>query len=74
MANKIEIGDLVVNRRDYSKHIVLDIKLLPHRRPGRSSTRKRFLLISTSGNQKWVIDTALRVEYYLASQNDPTTN
>ena len=28
MANKIEIGDLVVNRRDYNKHIVLDIKLL----------------------------------------------
>jgi hypothetical protein len=77
MANKIEIGDLVVNRQDYSKHIVLDIKLLPHRRPPSQlagSKRKKFLLISTSGYQKWVIDTALRVEYYLASQNDPTTN
>jgi len=74
MTNKIEIGDLVVNRQDYSKYIVLDIKLL--RRPARhaGSKRKKFLLISTSGYKKWVYDTALRVEYYLANQNNPTTN
>jgi hypothetical protein len=77
MTNKIEIGDLVVNRQDYSKHIVLDIIRLRRRGPPSQfagSKRKKFLLISTSGHQKWVIDTALRVEYYLVSQNGPTTN
>ena len=55
MANKIEIGDLVVNRRDYSKHIVLDIKLLRGSISFGTALvtgRKKFLLISTSGYKK----------------------
>ena len=66
--DKIKEGDLIVNRSNKKPYIVLEIKKHQRRVYGSgasSSERKKFLLLFPNGRQKWKIDTALKVEYYL---------
>jgi len=66
--DKIKEGDLVVRRADKKPYIVLEISRYKKRLYGTrtsGSERKKFLLLFPNGRQKWEIDTALKVEYYL---------
>ena len=64
--DKIKEGDLVVSRANKKAHIVLEIQKY-HKSVYGSSVpmRKKFLLLFPDGRQRWKIDTALKVEYYL---------
>tara|TARA_R100000234_G_scaffold101204_1_gene70233 strand:- start:179 stop:421 length:243 start_codon:yes stop_codon:yes gene_type:complete len=66
--DKLKEGDLVVHRDSKRPYIVLEIS--KHHRVaygsgGPASSRKKFLLLFPDGRQRWKIDTALKVEYYL---------
>ena len=66
--DKLKEGDLVVSRANKKPHIVLEVKKYQKKvyGAGPSGTeRKNFLLLSTNGRQRWQVDTALKVEYYL---------
>ncbi len=66
--DKIKEGDLVINRRTKKPYIVLEIKRRKKKSYGAGPSgaeRKNFLLLSTNGRQRWQVDTALKVEYYL---------
>ena len=66
--DKIKEGDLLVNRKTKKPYIVLEIKRRKKKSYGAGpsgSERKNFLLLATNGRQKWRLDTALKVEYYL---------
>jgi len=66
--DKIKEGDLVINRRTKKPHIVLEVKKYQKKVYGAGpsgNVRKRFLLLLPNGRQKWKVDTALKVEYYL---------
>ena len=65
---KIKEGDLVVSRENKKAHIVLEIRKYQRRVYGAGpsgNVRKQFLLLFPDGRQKWKVDTALKVEYYL---------
>ena len=66
----LQIGDLVVHRSTKKCYIVLEVK--PYKKvgygtpnPKGTSKRKRFLVVSPTGRQRWKVDTALKVEFYL---------
>lgn len=66
--DKIKVGDLVVHRGSKKPYIVLEIKRYQKKAYGSGpsgSMRKRFLLLFQDGRQRWRMDTALKVEYYL---------
>ena len=66
--DKLKEGDLVVHRGSKRPYIVLEIKRYQKRVYGSGSPgsmRKKFLLLFPDGRQRWKIDTALKVEYYL---------
>jgi hypothetical protein len=66
--HKIKVGDLVLKKRTNKPFIVLEVKKYNRESYGarrRLQERKRYLLFSHDGKQNWVIDTSLRVEYYL---------
>lgn len=67
--DKIKEGDLVVKRSNKKPHIVLEISRYQKRLYGAGGTtthhRKKFLLLFPDGRQRWQVDTALKVEYYL---------
>ena len=66
--DKIKEGDLVVSRANKKAYIVLEIKRYQRKVYGAGpsgSNRKKFLLLFPDGRQRWKIDTALKVEYYL---------
>ena len=68
--DKIKEGDLVVRRGDKKPYIVLEITRYHKKVYGASpalsgKNRKKFLLLCPDGRQKWWIDTALKVGFYL---------
>ena len=66
--DKLKEGDLVVHRGSKKPYIVLEIQKYHKRVYGSGSPgsmRKKFLLLFPDGRQKWKVDTALKVEYYL---------
>ena len=66
--DNIKEGDLVVRRGNKKPYIVLEVKRYQRKVYGAGPSgaeRKNFLLLSTNGRQRWQVDTALKVEYYL---------
>ena len=68
--NKLKVGDLVVERKTKKSFIVLEVA--KYRRvgygtpnPPGASKRKKFLVVSPTGRQRWKVDTALKVEFFL---------
>ena len=66
--DKLKEGDLVVRRADKRPCIVLEIKRYHKKVYGagrEKSRRKKCLILFPDGKQKWVVDTALKVGFYL---------
>lgn len=66
--DKIKVGDLVLKKGTNKPFIILEVKKYHGgsygaQRP--APERKKYLLFSHDGKQNWVIDTSLKVEYYL---------
>jgi len=64
----IEVGDLLINRKTKTPWIVLESK--PYNRKAYGALvpaprRKKFLVVNHAGHKEWVIDTALKVSFYL---------
>ena len=74
MSNKykdLQIGDLLIRRKDSSLHIILEI----NKQVGKGYGRKKFdnhrysyLLISHNGDQRWWKDVDLRVKFRIPSE------
>ena len=64
--NKLKEGDLVIRRADKKPCVVLEIKRYHKKAYGAvAGRRKKCLLLFPDGKQKWVVDTALKVGFYL---------
>lgn len=73
--DKIKEGDLVIRRSDKKPCIVLEIKRYHKKVYGAGPSgpsRKKCLLLFPDGKQKWVVDTELKVGFYLP--DDPWFN
>jgi len=66
--DKIKEGDLVVRRADKKPCIVLEVARYHKKNYGPMAGarhRKKCLLLFPDGKQKWIVDTALKVGFYL---------
>jgi hypothetical protein len=66
--DKVKEGDLLVNRTTKKPYIVLEVKRYQRKVYGAGpsgNSRKKCLLLFPDGKQKWIVDTALKVGFYL---------